>query len=112
VSSLTRLQRELARAELGQKGGTLGAGVALIVAAGLLGLYAVGFGLAAVAAALALVVDWWLALAIVFAVLVALVVVLALVARHLFRESMPLKPVLAMEETRLTRQALRSFGGE
>jgi membrane protein implicated in regulation of membrane protease activity len=107
IASLSRLQKELARAELERKGATAGGGAALAVAAGLVALYAIGFGLAAVAAALALVMDWWLALLIVFVVLVLIVAVLALGSRALFRETGTLKPEQAIEEARLTKQALR-----
>lgn len=110
MSSLSRLQRELARAELKQKGATAGAGAGLGVAAGILALYAVGFGLAAIAAALALVVDWWLAILIVFVVLVLMVVGLAVGSRALLRKTGSLKPEQAIEEARLTKQALRSIG--
>jgi len=109
VGSLVRLQKELARSEMEQKGGTAAAGAGTAIGAGLLALYALGFGLAAVAAALALVVDWWLALLIVFFLLSVLVVVLVLVSRQLFRMSAPLKPEQAIEEARLTKQVLRSF---
>lgn len=112
VKALGQLEKELARSELQRKGGTLGAGVAVAVAAGVLALFAVGFGLAALAAALALVVDWWLALLIVFGVIVVLVVALALVARTLVRSSTPLAPQQAIEEARLTAQALRSTRAE
>jgi hypothetical protein len=105
--SLARLQKELARYELEHKGTTMGAGAALALAAGVFMLFAVGFGLAAVAAALALVVDWWLALLIVFVLLVLLVVGLAFASRALFREGTPLKPEQAIEEARLTKEALR-----
>lgn len=110
LSSLSSLQKELARAELKRKGETAGAGAGLGVAAGLLALYALGFGLAAIAAALALVVDWWLALLIVFVVLVLIVVGLALGARALLRETGSLKPEQAIEEARLTKESLRSIG--
>jgi membrane protein implicated in regulation of membrane protease activity len=107
LSSLARLEQELARSELERKGATLGGGAALAVAAGVLAFFAVGFGLAAVAAALALVVDWWLALLIVFGALLVLVLVLLLVARSLFRSAAPLKPEQAIEEARLTKEVLR-----
>jgi Flp pilus assembly protein protease CpaA len=109
VSSLVRLQKELARSEMEEKGATAVGGVGTAVGAGLFALYALGFGLAAIAAALALVVDWWLALLIVFVGLTLLVVVLVLVSRQLFRMSAPLKPEQAIEETRLTKQVLRGF---
>ena len=107
VSSLVRLERELARSELERKGATLGAGVGVAIGAGVLMLYAAGFGLAAAAAALALVMDWWLALLIVFGVILLLVVVLALVSRSLFRRATPLTPEQAIEEARLTQRVLR-----
>jgi hypothetical protein len=107
ASSLARLERELVRSELQRKGGTLAAGTAVGVAAGIIALFALGFGLAAVAAALALVVDWWLALLIVFLALVLLVVALGLLARSLLRRGTPLAPEQAIEEARLTSEALR-----
>jgi hypothetical protein len=112
LRNLTQLERELARAELKRKGATGSAGVGLAVAAGLLALYAIGFGLAAIAAALALAVDWWLSLLIVFLGLVLIVAGLLLLARTLIRKSQPLKPEGALEEARLTRRALGgSHGG-
>jgi hypothetical protein len=111
ASSLARLERELVRLELQRKGGTLAAGTAVGVAAGIIALFALGFGLATVAAALALVVDWWLALLIVFLVLVLLVVALGLLARSLLRRGTPLAPEQAIEEARLTSQALRGTRG-
>src|SRR5262245_3332535 len=110
-TTLLRLERELARAELERKTGVLGAGVVVSIAAGILALFALGFGLAALAAGLALMVDWWLALLIVVGLLVLIVVVLALVARTLFREASPLKPVQALEEAERTKEMLRGVGG-
>jgi len=107
LRALAQLEKELARAELERKGATIGAGVGLAIAAGVLALYAVGFGLATLAAVLALAVDWWLALLIVFLVLVLLVVGLAFAARSLLRAGTPLKPEQAIEEARLTKQVLR-----
>jgi ABC-type antimicrobial peptide transport system permease subunit len=107
MSSLVRLERELARSEFQRKGATVGAGAGVVLAAGILMLYAIGFGLAAAAAALALVVDWWLALLIVFVALFVLVLVLVLVSRSLFRRGTPLMPEQAIEEARLTRQVMR-----
>jgi len=106
--SLAQLEKELARYELQQKGATFAAGAGLVVAAILFVPFAIGFGLAAIAAALALVVDWWLALVIVFVALVVLVTILVLVARTLFKRATPLKPEQAIAELELTKQALRS----
>ena len=75
ASSLARLELELAGLELKQKAGVLGAGIGLAIAAGLLALYALGFGFATIAAALATFLDTWIALLLV-------TVGLFLVARH------------------------------
>jgi len=107
LRALAQLEKEIARAELERKGASVGAGAAVAGAAGVLAFYAVGFGLAVLAALLALVVDWWLALLIVFVVLVLSVVGLAFAARSLFRAGTPLKPERAIEEARLTKQVLR-----
>lgn len=109
LSTLARLQKELARTELEGKGGKAAAGAALAIGAGVLALFALGFGLATAAAALALVVDWWLALLIVFVILVLVVVALALGSRALFRSVGSLRPEQTMEEAELTKQALRDF---
>jgi hypothetical protein len=73
--------------------------------------YAVAFAFATIAAALALVLDWWLALLIVFAILLLLTIVLALVAKSLVQKGTPLAPEQAIEEARLTQQLLRSGHG-
>lgn len=112
VSSLWRLEKELAVSELGHKGATLGAGVGVAIVAGIFVLYAVGFGLAAVAGALALVVDWWVALLIVFGVLLVVALVLALASVRLFRGGARLTPGHAIEEARLTKQVLRGSRAE
>jgi uncharacterized membrane protein YqjE len=109
--SLVRLERELARAELQRKGQSAGAGAALAVAALVFALFALGFGLAAVAAALALVMDWWLALLIVFCILLVAVVALGFASQALLREGTPFRPEQAIEEARRTRDVLRGADG-
>lgn len=105
--SLVGLQRELARAELQRKGATIGAGAAPAIGAAILAVFAVGFGLAALAGALALLVDWWPALLIVFSLLLAAVAGLALGARRLVQEGTPLEPEQALEEAQRTKDLLR-----
>jgi uncharacterized membrane protein YqjE len=111
-AALLRLERELAKAELERKAGTLGAGVFTVLAAALLAVFAIGFGLATLTAVLALVVDWWLALLIVFVFLVLVVVGLAFASRSLFRAGTPLKPEQAIEEAQRTAEALRGARGD
>jgi uncharacterized membrane protein YqjE len=109
--SVSQLNKELATVELKQKAASLGAGAGLGIAAAVMGFYATAFALATIAAALALVLDWWLALLIVFGVLLLLTLILALVAMKMMKKGTPLKPERAIEEARLTRQALRSGHG-
>jgi hypothetical protein len=109
--SISQLQKELATVELKQKASALGAGAGLGIAAAVMGFYATAFAFATVAAALALVVDWWLALLIVFGVLLLLTLILGLLASTMMKKGTPLAPEQAIEEARLTKQALRSGHG-
>ncbi len=108
--ALARLEKELARTELERKGGLAAGGVGTAIAAGVLAFFALAFGLATLTAVLALLVDWWLALLIVFVLLLLAVVGLVFVSRSLFRSAGPLKPVQAIEEAHLTREVLKGGG--
>ena len=110
ASALARLEMELAGLELKGKVASLGLGAGLLVGAAFFGLFAVGFGLATIAAALALVLDTWLALLIVFGSLLLLVAILALVGLSRVRKGTPPVPELAIHEAKLTSTALRSNG--
>jgi Flp pilus assembly protein TadB len=106
--SISQLQKELASVELKQKAASLGAGAGLGIAAAVVAFFATAFALATIAAALALVVDWWLALLIVFGILLLVTLILALLAVKMMKKGTPLAPEQAIEEARLTKQALRS----
>jgi hypothetical protein len=110
ASALARLEMELAGLELKGKVASLGLGAGLLVGAAFFGLFAVGFGLATIAAALALVLDTWLALLIVCGSLLLLVAILALVGLSRVRKGTPPVPELAIQEAKLTSTALRSNG--
>ena len=108
ASSLARLELELAAVELKGKAGALGAGVVLGVVAALLGLYALGFGFATIAAALATFLDTWLALLIVTLGLLLLAGILAAVALQRIRRGTPPVPEQAIREAKLTTEALKN----
>jgi hypothetical protein len=110
ASALARLEMELAGLELKGKVASLGLGVGLLVGAAVFGLFAVGFGLATIAAALSIVLDTWLALLIVFGSLLFLVAILVLVGLSRVRKGTPPVPELAIQEAKLTTTALRSNG--
>jgi ABC-type nickel/cobalt efflux system permease component RcnA len=110
ASTLARLELELAAIEVKRKIASLGMGIGLVAGAATFLLFALGFGLAAGAAALALVVSTWLALLIVFGALILFSLVLVLIGLGSIKKGTPPVPEQALEEARLTTQALRSNG--
>jgi hypothetical protein len=106
--SIVQLELALAAAELKKKLFALGIGIALLAAAALLGILAVIFGLATVAAALATVFSTWLALLIVTGGLLLGVAVLAVVGIRLVSKGTPPVPEQAIAEAKLTTEALRN----
>jgi Putative Actinobacterial Holin-X, holin superfamily III len=110
ASALARLEAELAGLELKRKVAALGVGVGVLVGAGLFGVFALGFALAAGAAALATVFSTWLALLIVFGGLILLAGLLGMIGLGLIRRGTPPVPEKAIEEAKLTTTALKSNG--
>ena len=110
AKALVGLEVELASLELKRKVASLGIGLALAVAAALFGLFALGFLLATVAAALATFLATWLALLIVGAGLLVLAAVLGLVGLSRIRRGTPPVPQQAIHEAKLTTEALKSNG--
>jgi Putative Actinobacterial Holin-X, holin superfamily III len=104
--ALVRLEAELAALELRQKASAIGAGTGLLVGAGILGLFALGFLLATVAAGLATFLPTWLALLLVGGALVLVAVVLAAIGRARLRAGVPPVPEQAIVEARRTGSEL------
>ena len=110
ASTLARLELELAGLELKRKAGALGVGAGLGIAAGLTALYALGFLFAAVAVALSIVLDAWLALLLVGVGLLALAALLGLSAVRKIKRGTPPLPEQAIAEAKLTTAALKGNG--
>ncbi|HKB94447.1 MAG TPA: phage holin family protein [Gaiellaceae bacterium] len=106
--SLVKLELDLAAAEIKQKIAALGIGIGLVVTAGVLGLFGLAFGLAAATAAIATAVPVWLALLIVFGGLFILAGAFATIGVGMLRKGAPPVPKQALEEARLTTEALRN----
>ena len=105
---IVQLELQLAAAELKRKAIALAAGIALTATAALLALLAVLFGLAAAAAAIATALPIWLSLLVMFGGLFVLAgIVGAVGAGMLARGKKPI-PEKAIEEARLTTEALRN----
>jgi len=110
ASALARLELELAALELGRKAKALAVGIILAVGAAILLLFALGFGLAAAAAALAIPLSTWLALLIVAVGLFLVVGLLGMLALRSLKKGAPPVPKQAIEEAKLTGEAIRANG--
>ena len=111
ASSIARLELELASLELKKKGSALGVGAGLAAAAAAVGLYAIGFLFFTVAAGLAEAMPLWLALLIVTLVLFVAAAILGLLAARSVQRGTPPVPQQAIDEAKLTKQALQRNGG-
>ena len=110
ASSLARLELELAILEVKRKVAALGIGIGLGAGGLLFTLFALGFGFATIAAALATVFSTWLALLITTAALLALAGLLGLLALSSIKKGTPPVPKQAIEEAKLTTEALKRDG--
>jgi uncharacterized membrane protein YqjE len=112
LSTIVRLELQLASLELKKKVGALGLGIALGVGAVLFALFGLGFLFATIAAALATVVATWLALLIVTVFLLVVGATLGLVALRAIKRATPPVPQEAIREAKLTTTALKGDGSE
>jgi hypothetical protein len=103
-----RLELQLATAELKRKVAALGVGAALLLGAALFGFLGLCFGLAAAAAGLATTLAVWLSLLIVGGALMLLTLLLAAIGYLMLQKGTKPMPEQAVEEARLTTEALRN----
>ena len=108
VSSIVRLEIELAVNELKRKVVALGVGIGLLVGAGIFLVFMLGFAFATVAAALATVVSTWLALLIVTGILLVVAGILGFIGITMVSKGSPPVPEQAIEEAKLTTEALKN----
>ncbi|MGB6499991.1 MAG: phage holin family protein [Thermoplasmata archaeon] len=107
--SFVQLEVQLATAELKRKAAALGVGIGLMVAAAVLAFLALSFGLAAAAAGLATTsLSVWESLLIVCGALILLTAILTFIGYLLLQKGTQPLPEQAVEEARLTAEALRN----
>lgn len=106
--SLVRLELQLAVTEVKRKLVSLAAGIGLVATAAVLGLFALMFAVAAAAAGIATAVPVWAALLIMFGALVLGAGLLGAIGVMLLRKGSSPMPEKAIEEARLTKEALRN----
>jgi uncharacterized membrane protein YqjE len=108
--SIVRLELELAQIELKKKVAALGLGLGLLGGAVLVLVYGVGFLFATIAAALATFLPLWASLLIVTAFLFLVTGILAFIGAKKVQRGTPPVPKQAIDEAKLTTQALKSNG--
>ncbi len=108
--SVVRLEIELALLEIKGKLVRIAVGAGLGAAAAIVALFSLGFLAAGAAAAIALAVPVWSALLIVGGALLALTALLVALAARSLRAGTPPLPVEAIDEARLTAEALKADG--
>jgi hypothetical protein len=108
VSSIVRLEIQLAVSELKRKVVALGLGIGLLVGAGVFLLFMLGFAFATVAAAFATFLSTWLALLIVAGILLLIAGVLGFLGVTAVAKATPPVPEQAIQEAKLTSQALKN----
>jgi Putative Actinobacterial Holin-X, holin superfamily III len=110
TSSIVRLELELAALELRRKVVALGLGIGLGIGAAVMLVFMVAFVYAAIGAALALVMPTWAALLVVAGILLLQAVLFALLALNRIKKGTPPVPEQAIQEAKLTTEALKSNG--
>jgi uncharacterized membrane protein YqjE len=110
TSAIVHLELELAALELKRKVTALGIGIGLAAGAAVVLVFMTGFLFASIAAALALVMPWWAALLVVTGILLLLAAVLGLLALNRIQKGTPPVPEQAIQEAKLTTEALKSNG--
>ncbi|HSP72190.1 MAG TPA: phage holin family protein [Gaiellaceae bacterium] len=108
ASSIARLEVQLALLEVKQKAAKLGIGIGMLAGAALFGLFLLMFLLAAAAAALTLVLPVWAALLVMAGAILLVAGALAGIGAGLVRKGTPPVPEQAIEEAKLTTEALRA----
>lgn len=110
ASTLARLEIELATLELKKKVAAIGVGLGLLAGAVAIGLYGIGFLFATITAGLATFLPVWLSLLIVTLVLLATAGLLAFFGIRSVDRGTPPVPKQAIDEAKLTKEALKSNG--
>ncbi len=108
AKALVSLELELAALELKRKAVALGVGIGLALGAAVLAVFAFGFLLATLAAALATFLPTWLSLLIVTLFLLTVAGVLGVLGLGRIRSGSPPVPEQAIQEAKLTTAALKS----
>jgi hypothetical protein len=106
--SFVQLELQLAATELKRKVAALAVGIGLALAAAVLGLLALLFGLAAATAGIATALPVWLSLLVMFGGVLLLAAMLGAIGAALLRKGSKPVPEQAIAEAQITTEALRN----
>jgi hypothetical protein len=106
--SFVQLEIQLAATELKRKVAALAVGIGLALAAAVLGLLALLFGLAAATAGIATALPVWLSLLVMFGGVLVLAAMLGAIGAALLRKGSKPVPEQAIAEAQITTEALRN----
>jgi Flp pilus assembly protein TadB len=107
AKKIAALQAELAKAEIQQKAGKLGAGLGMLVAAALFGFFGFALALVLIIVALNIVLPLWLSVLIVFVLVLAVAGLLVLMGTRTLKRTGAPAPERAMAQMKLTADAFR-----
>lgn len=110
ASAIVRLEAELAALELKRKAVALGVGIGLLAGAVVFLVFVLGFTFATIAAGLATAMSTWLALLITTGILLLIALTLGIFGFLSVRKGTPPLPEQAIQEAKLTSEALKSNG--
>jgi DNA-binding transcriptional LysR family regulator len=108
ASSIVRLEIQLAVREIRRKAGRLGLGGGLLAGAAVFAWFGLMTAIAAAIAAIALTLPVWASILIVCGGLFLLAALLGLVGLGLVKKASPPLPERAIEEAKLTTEALKN----
>src|SRR5262245_10261130 len=108
---IVQLELELAALEVKRKVAALGMGLGLVIGGAVFALFALGFTFATIAAGFATFLPTWLAILIVAAALFLIAGGLTAWGVSALKRGTPPIPEVALEEARLTTEALRDGSG-
>jgi hypothetical protein len=108
--SIVRLEIELALLEIKTKLTRIGVGIGLVAGAAVVAVFGLGFLFATIAVAIDLALPLWASLLIVSFVLFGLTALLAILGRNSIRAGTPPVPEEAIEEAKLTTEAVSKNG--
>lgn len=107
-STLIRDEIRLAKAEMAEKAKNAGIGIGLFVGAGVLAFWATGVLIATVILGIAEALPAWLASLIVFVLLIAIAVVLAIIGKKSLDKGTPPVPERAQANIKLDVEAVKA----